>query len=128
MQVGDPVKKDDPLFFIDDREAAAQVAKTKALVNQRNAEWENNKDQLSIYADITNARAVSQDERNQRGRAVEVAKAVLDAAKSDLDASRTRLNLHTVRAPIDGVVMTMNLRVGQFAPAGETNTPLRSWG
>ncbi len=92
VQVGDKVKKDDPLFIIEDREAMAQVTKSEALVTQRDAEWENSKDQLSISAKLKDVGAISKDERNQRGRAVEVAKALLDAAKADLDAGHTRLN------------------------------------
>lgn len=56
------------------------------------------------------------------------AKALLDAAKAELRTSRTRLSPHTVLAPIAGVVMAMNLRVGEFAPAGQTNTALLQLG
>jgi len=128
VKAGDQVKKDDILFVIEDREVAAQVLQAEALVNQRNAEWQNSKDRLSIIAGLKDKQSVSKDERNQRLRAVEIAKALLDAAKADLDANQTRLKLHTVLAPIDGVVMTMNLRSGQFAPAGETSTALLQLG
>jgi len=128
VQVGDKVKKEDPLFIIEDREAVAQVAQSEALVQQRDAEWENSKKQLSMIADVKYVGSISKDERNDRELAVEVTKALRDAAKADLDARLTRLNLHTVRAPIDGVVMAMNLRVGEFAPAGETSTALLQLG
>jgi multidrug resistance efflux pump len=117
-----------PLFIIEDSEALSQVAQTKALVNQRVAEFKNSKDQLAIIAKVKDVRAVSQDERNQRKRAVDVAKALLEAARANLDASRTHLALHTVRAPIDGVVMAMDIRVGEFAPASPTSTALIQFG
>ncbi|MDI1250561.1 MAG: efflux RND transporter periplasmic adaptor subunit [Lacunisphaera sp.] len=128
VQVGDKVKKEDPLFIIEDREAVVQVSRSEALVKQRDAEWENGKEQLSMSAKLKDAGAISNDERNQRALALEVAKALLDAAKAELQTSRTRLSLHTVRAPIDGVVMAMNLRVGEFAPAGQTSTALLQLG
>lgn len=128
VQVGDAVKIGDPLFIIEDREATAQVSQSEALVKQRDAEWKNSQEQLSMSAKLKNAAVISNDERNQRELAVEVAKALLDAAQADLEASRTRLILHTVRSPIDGVVMARNLRVGEFAPAGQTSTTLLQLG
>lgn len=128
VQVGDKVKKDDPLFIIEDREAVARVSQSEALVKQRYTECEENKAQLSLSSKLKDAEVISADERRQRGLAVEVGKALLDAAKAELDASLIRLNLHTVRSPIDGVVMAMNLRVGESAPAGPTSTPLLQLG
>ena len=128
VKVSAKVKKEDPLFIVEDREAAAQVLRAEALVKQREAEWENGKEQLVLSAKLKDAGAISSDERNQRALALEVAKALLDGAKAELQTSRTRLSLHTVLAPIDGVVMAMNLRVGEFAPAGQTSTALLQLG
>jgi RND family efflux transporter MFP subunit len=128
VTVGAVVKKGAPLFVIEDRVAQAQVAQNEALVNQRRAELKNAQDQFGILAKVKDARAISRDERNQSERAVEGAKAVLEAAQADLKANQANLTLHTVLAPIDGTVMAMNLRVGEFAPAGASSTALIQMG
>ncbi|MFZ4540424.1 MAG: efflux RND transporter periplasmic adaptor subunit [Rickettsiales bacterium] len=128
VSVGAVVKKGEPLFVIEDRVAQAQVAQNQALVKQREAELKNTQDQFGILAKVKDARAISRDERNQSKRAVEGAKAALDAAHADLKANQANLALHTVRAPINGTVMAMNLRVGEFAPAGASTTALIQMG
>lgn len=124
VKVGDVVKTGAPLFVIEDREAKAQVVQAEAQLAQAEADMHNAQDQFALVAHIEDARAISKDERNQKQRAVESAKARAAASAADLLAFRTALELHTVRAPIDGVIMTMNLRLGEFAPAGAMNDPL----
>lgn len=73
VEVGDPVTAGQPLFEIDTREIDAKLVKTKAVIRQRQIEVAEAQDRLSIIEKIKDQRAISQDERNQNNRAVEIA-------------------------------------------------------
>lgn len=124
IEVGSAVKKDDMLFVIDDREAQARLVQAQAQVSQAKAEAQNRRNQYALVKDIADSRAISRDESNQRRDALAVAEAAVKSAEAALKAAQVDLELRTVRAPYDGVVMTKNIRVGEFAPAGQTAEPL----
>lgn len=122
--VGAPVKVGDPLFTLDDREIKArlEVRRSAALVARaRLAEADN---QFALYRAITDKRAVSTEEFNKRRYAAETAAAEVKAADAEVTAAETELERHTVRAPIDGEVMQVRIRVGEYAPAQSTVSPL----
>ncbi len=53
-----------------------------------------------------------------------VARAELSAARAREDAARVELERHTVRAPVEGEVLRCNVRPGEFAAAGPQAEPL----
>jgi multidrug resistance efflux pump len=53
-----------------------------------------------------------------------IAQAEVDAAKARVEATRTDIDRLTVRAPLDGRVLQVKTRPGEFAPAGVMATPL----
>lgn len=99
--------------------------------------------QLSMW-EKTDKRAVSEEQLSQRRFAVGAAEARLAQAEADLalvkagawkpdidaaaaevesaqaqvDAAATEVDRHTVRAPVAGEVLKVNIRVGEFAMAG----------
>lgn len=107
-------------------------------------------DQLELAQSITDSRAISREELNRRRSAVDVASARAAAAqaqldwqksgawKPDLDVARAELaqaearvrSVETlrqrcvVRAPIDGTVLQVNLRVGEYVSTGVLARPL----
>jgi multidrug efflux pump subunit AcrA (membrane-fusion protein) len=58
------------------------------------------------------------------GAELEEARAQLSAAESQASAALVEIERSTVRAPIDAEVLQVKLRVGEFAPAAPTATPL----
>ena len=123
--------------------AAARVAEAKAsLADARN--------QLELWENVADKRAVSQDELNRRRYAVQVAEARVQQAQAQLDllhagawkpeieiaraqvaaaeaklrATETEIERLTVRAPVAGDVMQVKIRLGEYAPAGVLQTPL----
>jgi len=128
VNVGDPVKAGDILFVIDNREAQARLIEAEAQLTSAKAEEANRQSQYNIVASIKDTRAVSKDEKSQRYHALGVAKAAVEAAEAAMESARVNLELHSVVAPVDGVVMTRNLRVGEFAPAGTVAEPLMRLG
>lgn len=51
---------------------------------------------------------------------LDVAKAEIDQAQAMVDAAQTELDRHTVRAPVDGEILKLNARPGEYAAAGGT--------
>lgn len=57
-----------------------------------------------------------------------VAEADVRAAEAQVRAAETEIGRLVVRAPIDGVVLQVNVRKGEFAPAGPLAVPLMVFG
>lgn len=58
------------------------------------------------------------------GASLAVAKAAVEQARRAVERAEVDLDLLTVRAPIDGTVLQVNVRPGEFAFAGTLLTPL----
>lgn len=53
-----------------------------------------------------------------------IAEGQVAAARANLETVKTELDRRSIRAPIDGKLLQVNLRVGEFAQAGPLATPL----
>jgi HlyD family secretion protein len=143
VAAGDVVKKGQILFTLDGRELTAQlstrVAEVAAL--QRNvevarAELVEKQALLTLYQDIGDARAMVREELLRRQGAADLARSRLRAseaqtqsARASAQQTRTQLDLLTVRAPIDGTVLQLRLKPGEFASASNsTNQALLTLG
>jgi HlyD family secretion protein len=138
VQVGDRVKRGDPLFLIDDRAALAELAvreadlaRAKAAVGEAEAGVKDAATLQRLAEAVEDKRAISVEELDRRRNATLIAKRRLDSAKAQVQqaeaavkASKTTLDLLEVKAPIDGVVLQVNVRPGEFAQAGPLDTPL----
>jgi len=138
VTAGQAVKAGDPLFELDlrqlradlaVREQAVAVARARSAV--AGAHLEDLRRQLEFAEQVKDRRAISADELSRRRSAVETAAAELDEARAELQAAEAQarataveMERSTVRAPIDAEVLQVKLRVGEFAPAAPTSTPL----
>jgi len=138
VKVQQDVKAGEPLFQLDDREAAARVAATQAQLASAKAELAvdqnlvaDQSDQLERLAQLERDRVASKDELSRREFALSGAKAKAAASEARIAAiqaqlalARTELGVLTVRAPRDGTILQVNLREGEFAPAAAMAEPL----
>lgn len=138
VEAGETVAAGQPLFQTDPREASAEIAVKAATLEKARASFAEAKASLKDYATqygivrgVTDRRAVSTDEVEKRRNAWELAKAKVESARADvavaeagLGAARTTLERLTVRAPIDGQVLQVNVRKGEYAATGSLSTPL----
>ena len=138
VKVGDHVKKNTPLFYIDDRDALAtltiknaDLAKAKAEVTVAKANLSDAKSLNDLAEAVTDRRAISTEELLKRNNAMVIAKARLESAdafvqqaEANIDDTKTTLNRLIITAPVESDVLQVNIRPGEFAQAGALNTPL----
>lgn len=124
VKVGERVRAGSPLFSIDDRARRADLAVREARVREAEANLRDLRAQLEIARKVKDPRAISTDDLNKRRFAVMAAEARLANAVAEVKAARVDIDLLTVRAPIDGEVLQVNIRPGEYAPSGVTAQPL----
>ena len=124
VAIGDRVKAGDPLFTIDDRATRAQLAQRQAAAQVAEAELTDQQTQLNLWESLTDKRAVSLDALTQKRNAVAIAQAKVAQARAELQQTETELDRLTVRAPVDGQIMQLKIRPGEFAPTGVLAQPL----
>jgi HlyD family secretion protein len=138
VRAGDSVRTGDPLFELDTRHLRAErevrqqalaVARSRAkVVESRLGDLRR---QLGFAEQVKDRRAVSSEDLSRRRFAVETAAAELEEARAQVSAADAQvramaveIDRSTVRAPIDGEVLQVKIRVGEFAAAAAGDQPL----
>lgn len=176
VQVGSAVTRGAVLFVLDDRDLQADLAVRRmalqtaqehlarltslprqedippmeARLKEMEAAMADTKNQLAMAENVTDRRAISQEEVSRRRFAlqgaearlaavraqlallkagawkpdVNIAKAEVASAQAQLKAVETQITRLTIRAPMDGEILQVNIRPGEFAPMGSLATPL----
>ena len=125
VHIGSAVKTGDPLFMIDDRAARADLATRQAAVKVAETQLATANYNLALITPLVTKGVATDDDLNKQRFATQMAEAQLALANSDLKSGETQLELLTVRAPVDGEVLQLKVRPGEFAPvaaiaAGDT--------
>jgi RND family efflux transporter MFP subunit len=124
VKVGEHVRAASPLFSIDDRARRADLAVRETRVREAEANLQDLRAQLEIAEKVKDPRAISTEDLNKRRFAAQAAEARLANAAAEEKAARIDIDLLTVRTPIDGDVLQVNIRPGEYAPSGVTAQPL----
>jgi multidrug efflux pump subunit AcrA (membrane-fusion protein) len=129
---------------------AEELPPALARVKEAEAIFEEARRQLQIFEKLNDVQAIAIDEVNKRRHAVEAAEARLNQAKADLklleagswkpdievamadvartkaevEATRVEIDRLTVRAPVEGDILQINIRPGEYAPSGQSSQPL----
>ena len=138
VRASDDVAANAPLFRLDtrhlraslaDADAALEVARTGVGVAE--ATLADTKEQLQLVLAVRDKRAVSEDDVQRRRYAVTTAearlaqaRAAVKAAEAERDLVQVEIDRSTVRAPIAGTILKVNVRAGEFAAAGALVEPL----
>jgi HlyD family secretion protein len=135
VQVGSQVKQNDPLLLLDDRETRAQLATMQAQVGSMKASLDSEKvlmadaeDQFKRTDTLEKQNVASVDERTRKqfslqsmqARVAKIA-ADLESAQAQVQLAQTDLDILTVRAPRDGVILQLNVREGEYAGTTPTD-------
>ncbi|MCP5505066.1 MAG: efflux RND transporter periplasmic adaptor subunit [Chlamydiales bacterium] len=115
VRVGAQVKKGEPLFQLDIRTLNAEYEEARekravALIN-----YEDKKTELSLYQSLKDKRAVSENTFNQVYYAAEAALKQVKELEATMEVIASRIERSTIRAPIDGQVLQVNVRIGETA-------------
>lgn len=151
VTVGQEVRAGDPLVALDTRalesmreerrvqvklreaevlSAEARVAKIHALVEEARRH-------LRFAESLGDSRAISAEELNRRRGTLEAIEAELASGKADIEVAKvsvssavaalgsveTEIDRSTVRAPMDGRILQVRIRPGEFAMAGVAANP-----
>lgn len=128
VQVGDVVKKGDKLFALDQRDIDAQIATLTRNLASAKIQVADAAAQFAIVSTMQDKRAVAKDEFNRRRYASELGASRIEEIKAQLDLAQTTKDRLNVLAPIDGQVLEVNVRPGEFASAGALAQPLMRMG
>ncbi len=132
VKPGDYVTKGTPLFQVDERAyrarlsvANAEIAQARATIAEATSASATAIGQLALYQQVEDAAAVSRAEviKAQGDAAAAqtrlgLARAQLQAAQASAGAAQTDLVRLTVKAPISGEILAVNIHPGEFVQAG----------
>lgn len=117
VKVGDVVKKGAPLFTTDTRQYESQLAQQLEQLRLADIEYENQKVQFSFYDKLCDKAAVSQEAYAKALYSLKLAREGVEVAKAAAMVTATYIERATVRAPLDGEILQLNVRIGQYAIA-----------
>lgn len=129
VQPGDHVEQGDSLFLLDTRHLVSQLQEARKKRDVNIVNYENERTQLALYQSLQDRRAVSENEFNQRFYAAELALQQIQEAEASIEVIETNIERSTIRAPIKGEVLQVNVRVGESVEVNPFNTePLMVFG
>ncbi|MBT4880749.1 MAG: biotin/lipoyl-binding protein [Alphaproteobacteria bacterium] len=123
VQAGQHVDKGDPLFMVDNREALAQLELSEAQAISAKVSSEDLQHQLSLLENVSDQRAISEDELSRKRYAFELGKSRFKEALERVKIAKVQLERHTVRALSRGEILQVNIIEGEYAPIGVNVKP-----
>lgn len=125
VDVGQRVKRGDPLFSIDDSDVKLKIPEAEAAVESARAVLKKQRDIYNINDKLhKNAPgAISEKEYEVSVDDYHVAQRRLDQAEAALKTLRDEIARRTVRAPVDGVILQCRMRPGSYMQAGTALPP-----
>jgi RND family efflux transporter MFP subunit len=124
VAVWDKVEAGAPLLILDDRELQAQLRTQQADLRVREAELAKAQRQHARTDALLPSNGVSRDEAETRRDDLEIARARMDSARATAAQTQALIERLTVRAPIAGTVLQVNLRAGEYATPAAATAPL----
>ncbi|MBS0235763.1 MAG: efflux RND transporter periplasmic adaptor subunit [Proteobacteria bacterium] len=124
VKVGDTLKAGDVLFVMDERDIDAQIAVLEKALASAIIQGKDAAQQFAIAKNIGDNRAISKDEFNRRNYASQLSASRIEEIKAQLDQARTTKDRLTVKAPIDGRILELNIHLGEYANLGDLAGPL----
>lgn len=120
FQEGAQVRAGQPLFVIDPRPLAAQVAALEADVARAQAQQAQAEREVSRLKPLAEKRAVGQKEADDAQSNLDLAKAGVRAAQARLDEAKLNLGYTDVKAPIAGLTSRAPKSEGSLVTANDT--------
>ncbi len=124
VKVWDRVKAGAPLLQLDTRDLQAELLPERAQVKVAEATLERVKGILSRLEAVQDPRAITPEDLQLDRSNVDVAEAQLEAARAAVKQTEDLIARMTVRAPIDGTILKVNLRSGEYTSPNSAQAPI----
>lgn len=118
------VQPGDPLFQLDDRELQAALLTQRANSLVAEASLARLQEQLTRLETVDDPRAVSAEEIKTRRNDVAIATAQIGVTRAVIAQTEILIARLTVRAPIAGTILQVNIRPGEYASPSTATPPL----
>jgi HlyD family secretion protein len=118
---GNMVKAGDPLLKLDTRLLEAQRETAIWQLQVAIVNYENQKTQFSFYDRLTDKRAVSQQAYEAAYYAMVETEKQVKVAEAELHQVEVDIERSTVRAPVDGEILQVNVHIGEIYPTVSYN-------
>lgn len=118
------VKKGDPLAQIDPTTFRAKATQTEADLKKARVDYEIAKRIMNANEELYKKRLISKQEYDDSKAKFSSATAALEGARAEFEDAKSNLNSTTIRSPIDGVVISKNVNVGQTIIPGRQSPVL----
>ncbi len=125
---GDWVSTGQPLFKLEARDLSAQLQVANAKVMEAEATLAKNKNLLKVAEGLTAGSSITAVDLANRRFDVGISEAALTVARAQADQIEADIERKTIRAPVDGRVLQINIRLGEFAQTGAVSPPLMLFG
>ncbi|MDN6309246.1 MAG: efflux RND transporter periplasmic adaptor subunit [Psychroflexus sp.] len=119
VEVGQKIKKGDPLIHINSQEINAKKAQVAAEINKTKANFKNAKRDYERYQNLLEKNSISQKEFDNIEMAFDMAKANQEAAQQMIAEVESQFAYTNLRAAFDGIVTNIYAEVGNLAQPGE---------
>jgi len=115
---GDAVKAGDILWELDHTRSKAELGLAEADLIVATAQLVDEQARLAALMESGASEVLPQVERVAREQSTKVAAARVQRATAQVEAAQAQLHRETVRSPIDGTVLLVDVRPGEYAPPG----------
>jgi len=123
---GSIVKKGDPLFTIDPRPYAAEVARAEAALAAAQVRAAHAQTEKARAQRLLDDNAISRREFDERINAASELSADVRGAQAALEVAKLNLSYTRIVAPVSGKVSRAEITVGNLVAAGAASPPLTS--
>ena len=120
----DRVEKGDVLFELETRHLHSDLSARRQMLLAAKAAAGDARMKLNFLSGVNDTRAIRKEELESRRFEAERAAARVAQAQAEVERLEVEIERQLVRAPIDGEILRVEARPGEFAPAGRIDPPL----
>jgi HlyD family secretion protein len=118
------VEKDEPLAELDTTPFRAKLEQALADLKKAQADAQLNKTIMDANRELYEKRLISKQEYDDSKVKYSRDTATVEQTKAEVDIAKSNLLNATIRSPIDGIVISKNINVGQSVTTGQNSPPL----
>ncbi len=119
-EVGDEIKKADPVAKLDDVFIEQQVIEERATIQSEKAKFNLHSKEVKRFKKLLSSNNVAQNQLDEAISNQAVARSNIASAKARLAQAQERLKRTHILAPFDGVISERLLQTGEWADEGTT--------